>query len=55
MMESCLNRMVEYTTTRQNNYKKLSNLSGMRVKIGRYLGLSSDGSCIIPWDWELPS
>jgi hypothetical protein len=41
------------TTTSSSKKGKLRGLSGMRVKIGRYLGLADDGSCILPWDWEL--
>lgn len=31
----------------------LKSLSGMKVRIGKYLGLSDDGCVIIPWDVRL--
>jgi Domain of unknown function (DUF4461) len=67
-MEKCLTRMCEYRVRPSSknagagadadaggpsSVGKLRSLSGMRVKIGRYLGVSDDGCCIIPWDWEL--
>jgi Domain of unknown function (DUF4461) len=64
-MEKCLTRMCEYRVSSTASASagagsggpfsagKLRSLSGMRVKIGRYLGVSDDGCCIIPWDWEL--
>ena len=58
-MEGCLNRLNEYEDVAQNNGKglksvgKLRSLSGMRVIVGKYLGLDDKGRCILPWDWTL--
>ena len=52
MLETCLVNIKEYIIAHSNN-GKLRNLSGMKLKIGKYLGLADDGSCIIPVDWRL--
>lgn len=42
-----------------NSYSKkmnvgvLKNLSGLAITVGNYMGLSDDGSVIIPWDLPL--
>ena len=44
------------TNTNMNTRKnigKLRSLSGMRVIVGKYLGLDDQGRCILPWDWSL--
>lgn len=51
--ESCLNRLQIYihrATTRGDGTGVLSGLRGLRVKIGRFLGTSDDGACVLPWD-----
>ena len=58
-MEGCLLRLNEYEDNTKKNgiglksVGKLRSLSGMRVIIGRYLGLDDKGRCILPWDWTL--
>ena len=58
-MEGCLIRLNEYEDSAKKNgiglksVGKLRSLSGMRVIIGRYLGLDDKGRCILPWDWTL--
>ena len=58
-MEGCLVRLNEYEDNSKNNgigvksVGKLRSLSGMRVIVGRYLGLDDKGQSIIPWDWTL--
>ena len=58
-MESCLLRLNEYEESNNNKENspktigKLRSLNGMRVVVGRYLGLDDRGRCIVPWDWTL--
>jgi hypothetical protein len=63
-METFLIRLNEYqvedkaaqkdgSTNTKKNIGKLRSLSGMRVIVGKYLGLDDQGRCILPWDWSL--
>lgn len=63
-METFLIRLNEYqledkpsqkdgSTKTKKNIGKLRSLSGMRVIVGKYLGLDDQGRCILPWDWSL--
>jgi len=52
MMESCLFRLTDYIN-KTNNGGKLRSLAGFSVKIGKYIGFTDDGSCIIPENWDL--
>ena len=53
---TCLRNMHAYLRLSSNGRSKsaLRQLSGLRVIVGSYLGVSDDGSCIIPWDMNLP-
>jgi hypothetical protein len=51
-MEQCLSRITEYIN-KTNNGGKLRSLAGFKVKIGKYIGFTDDGSCIIPENWDL--
>ena len=51
--EQFLRRLQEYTgasTARGAGAGALSGLRGLRVRVGRYLGVADDGACILPWD-----
>lgn len=62
-MESFLVRLNEYQDEEnrakkdgintKKNLGKFRSLSGMRVIVGKYLGLDDDGKCILPWDWSI--
>ena len=53
MMHHCLDNMVTHLDTHRAK-SKLKYLRGMRLRIGRYLGLADDGQVIIPHDITLP-
>jgi hypothetical protein len=45
-------------TNNKNNNKKVNigrfrSIGGMRVVVGKYIGLDDQGKCILPWDWSL--
>lgn len=50
--EKCLSGMDAYLNQSDNRNKgnKLRGLAGVKVKIGKYLGMSDDGACILPWN-----
>ncbi len=52
MIYQCLCRLNEYTTANPY-FGKFRHLSGLRVIIGKYLGLSDEGAVILPHDWNL--
>ena len=52
MIYQCLCRLNDYTTVNPY-FGKFRHLSGLRVIIGKYLGLSDDGAVILPHDWNL--
>ena len=49
---TCLHRISDYIN-KTNNGGKLRSLAGFKVKIGKYIGFTDDGSCILPENWEL--
>ena len=51
-MENCLVRLTDYIN-KSNNGGKLRSLAGFSVKIGKYIGFTDDGCCIIPENWDL--
>jgi hypothetical protein len=51
-METCLVRLTDYIN-KTNNGGKLRSLAGFSVKIGKYIGFTDDGCCIIPENWDL--
>ena len=53
-MKVCLTAMKEYMDRRKGSCGSLKELNGMNLVIGHYLGIADDGSCILPWDLELP-
>jgi len=62
MFYSCLERMCNHCNIDPTNPAdshgtkgKLRNLLGLKVRIGRYLGLSDDGSVILPHDMDFTS
>ena len=40
-------------SNRKTNLGKFRNIGGMRVVVGKYLGLDDQGKCILPWDWSI--
>lgn len=52
MIHQCLCRLNDYTIVNPF-FGKFRHLSGLRVIIGKYLGLSDDGAVILPHDWNL--
>ena len=51
-METCLIRLTDYIN-KTNNGGKFRSLAGFSVKIGKYIGFTDDGCCIIPENWDL--
>ncbi len=35
------------------NLGKFRSIGGMRVVVGKYIGLDDQGKCILPWDWSI--
>jgi hypothetical protein len=52
-MRSCLLQLLDFVDTSESNLNHLKRMKGMRLRIGRYLGIADDGSFIIPWDIDL--
>lgn len=48
----CL-RTIGYYANHREVKPALKQLSGVRVIVGHYLGMTDDGSCVLPWDLEL--
>ena len=48
----CLRTIGYYANDREVK-PALKQLSGVRVIVGHYLGMTDDGSCVLPWDLEL--
>ena len=40
-------------SNKKMNLGKFRNIGGMRVVVGKYLGLDDQGKCILPWDWSI--
>jgi hypothetical protein len=53
-METCLQSLRAYMTRRNGSRGSLKELRGMNLVVGHYLGIADDGSCILPWDLQLP-
>lgn len=51
----CLRTISYYANNDRETKHALKQLSGVRVIVGHYLGMTDDGSCVLPWDLELPS
>jgi hypothetical protein len=53
-MVDCLSRMMQHIETSHNRQGgKLRALIGVRVVVGKYMGLNDEGACIVPWDWDM--
>ena len=50
-METCLVRLTDYINKTKGG--KLRSLAGFNVRIGKYIGFTDDGCCIIPENWDL--
>eukprot|EP01036_Dinobryon_divergens_P026070 gene26070-34675_t len=53
-METCLQSLSTYMARRNGSRGSLKELRGMNLVVGHYLGIADDGSCILPWDLQLP-
>lgn len=53
-METCLRSLSTYMARRNGSRGSLKELRGMNLVVGHYLGIADDGSCILPWDLQLP-
>ena len=47
------NKNKNRNTSVKVNLGKFRNVGGMRVVVGKYLGLDDQGKCILPWDWSI--
>jgi hypothetical protein len=51
-MSSCLSKAIDHVKIHPSG-GKLRNLHDLKLKVGRYMGISNDGCCIIAWDWDI--
>ncbi len=51
-METCLARLAACASDEllSRDGARLRALTGLRVRVGKYMGLADDGTCVIPWD-----
>ena len=53
-MKTCLQSLHAYIARRNGSRGSLKELRGLNLVVGHYLGIADDGSCILPWDLQLP-
>lgn len=52
-MRSCLLQLLDYIDASQSHLHSFLRMKGLKIRVGRYLGIADDGSFIIPWDIDL--
>ena len=54
-MEHCLRRVHKYMNQNPNHLLRLKHMAGLKLRVGKYLGVADDGAFIVPWDLPLAS